>query len=187
MRTIKALLVLTALAIAAALGFIYTGAVDVAADSPHSKAVSWLLGTARNRSVYAHARDIRVPALDDSTLIAAGAQHYAAMCVGCHLAPGLANTEIRQGLYPKPPKLAEPVHGSAAEQFWIIKHGVKLTAMPAWGVTHDDQSIWGLVAFLRKLPEMSPEQYQQMTAGSPAHGHHPGEHEHGHADDGNEG
>ena len=38
-----------------------------------------------------------------------------------------------------------------AEQFWIIKHGVKMTGMPAWGVTHDDEMLWDVVALVRKL------------------------------------
>jgi hypothetical protein len=66
-----------------------------------------------------------------------------------------------------------------AETFWTIKHGIKMSAMPAWGATHDDQAIWGIVAFLRKLPGMTPEQYQAMTKSSSedegGHHHHHGE------------
>jgi ketosteroid isomerase-like protein len=39
-----------------------------------------------------------------------------------------------------------------------------MTAMPAWGATHDDQRIWAMVAFLQKLPSLTPEQYQILTA-----------------------
>ena len=58
-----------------------------------------------------------------------------------------------------------------AEQFWIIKHGIKFTAMPAWGKTHSDSEIWGLVAFLQKLPTLTSEQYRQMTAPADAPRH----------------
>ena len=47
--------------------------------------------------------------------------------------------------------------------FWIIKHGIKMSAMPAWGKTLDDAAIWDLVAFVRKLPEMTPETYAQLS------------------------
>ena len=57
----------------------------------------------------------------------------------------------------------------AAEQFWIVKHGVKMTGMPAWGVTHDDELLWDVVAFVRKLPELTPEQYETMVKNAPKH------------------
>jgi ketosteroid isomerase-like protein len=97
------------------------------------------------------------------------------MCTGCHLAPGMKETELRAGLHPKPPNLAEQAgHRSAGETFWIIKHGVKLSGMPAWGVTHDDRSIWGMVALVRKLNELSPGEYDELVARGRAAGHEHG-------------
>ena len=72
------------------------------------------------------------------------------MCVGCHLAPGIENSEIRVGLYPKPPVLSEARGLNPGNAFWIIKHGIKMSAMPAWGATHDDDSIWAMVAFVQE-------------------------------------
>ena len=43
--------------------------------------------------------------------------------------------------------------------------------MPAWGTTHDDEAIWGLVAFLQKLPDLSADEYASMTAQEGAHAH----------------
>ena len=116
-----------------------------------------------------------VPKLDNPALIAEGAENYAEMCTGCHLAPGMQDTEIRKGLYPQPPNLALDGVDNPAEAFWIIKHGIKMTAMPAWGATHDDAKIWAMVAFLGKLPAMSPAEYGNLTAGADAHDH---EHQH---------
>src|SRR3546814_3671518 len=73
------------------------------------------------------------------------------MCAGCHLGPGVERSELSQGLYPQAPELAKHSHLGPAEQFWIIKHGVKLSAMPAWGKTHPDPLIWDMVAFVRRL------------------------------------
>jgi mono/diheme cytochrome c family protein len=58
-------------------------------------------------------------------------------------------------------------HLSAAEQFWAIKHGVKLSAMPAWGKTHDDQLIWDMVAFLRQMRGMNEQQFEATVANAP--------------------
>jgi mono/diheme cytochrome c family protein len=57
---------------------------------------------------------------------------------------------------------------TAAEEFWIIKHGVKMTAMPAWGRTHSDDLIWDMVSFVRKLPSLSAEQYRALVKSAPA-------------------
>ena len=102
-----------------------------------------------------------------------GGEDYAEMCAGCHLQPGIKESEIHTGLYPQPPNLSEPSDLSAAEMFWVIKHGVKMTAMAAWGPTHDDQRIWAMVAFIKRLPELTPAQYESMTAlGSNESSHH---------------
>jgi mono/diheme cytochrome c family protein len=81
----------------------------------------------------------------------------------------MKRTEISRGLYPRAPELRRNTDLTPAELFWIVKHGVKMTGMPAWGVTHDDDLLWDVVAFVRKLPELTPEQYQTMVKGAPKH------------------
>jgi mono/diheme cytochrome c family protein len=71
----------------------------------------------------------------------------------------MERTDLSRGLYPKAPQLAFGTDLSPAEQFWVIKHGVKLTAMPAWGRTHGDEQVWDVVAFLKKLPDLDPAGY----------------------------
>jgi mono/diheme cytochrome c family protein len=160
-------IVLLLLAALAAV-FIYAGFYNIGADSPHSKLVFGALEELRDRSVANHARNVTPPAdLNDAKRIAAGAVLYNEMCTGCHLGPGLERSELSQGLYPSAPELARGDDLSPAEQFWVIKHGVKLTAMPAWGKTHDDQLIWNMVAFIRQLPKMSAQQYKATVASAP--------------------
>jgi mono/diheme cytochrome c family protein len=169
----------------AVLTIAYTGAYNVAADDPHWDMTSRVLAWARDRAIAVRSEGVVVPNLADPELIALGAEHYAAMCEGCHLAPAASDNELRQGLYPKPPKLAEPRVRQPAESFWIIKHGIKMSGMPAWGVTHDDESIWGLVAFLQQLPTLDAEAYRALArsgndsepGAQGGHGH--GEHRHG--------
>ena len=163
---VSALLVLVGVA---AIG-IYAGLYNIAADVPHTQPVYWLLETVRNRSITARARDVVVPNnLDDLSRISRGAGQYADMCSGCHLAPGMKRTEISRGLYPRAPELRQKTDLTPAEQFWIVKHGVKMTGMPAWGVTHDDELLWDVVAFIRKLPELTPEQYETLVKNAPKH------------------
>jgi mono/diheme cytochrome c family protein len=154
---------------AAALA-IYAGLYNIAADVPHSQPVYWLFETVRDRSVAAGAHDIVVPNdLDDANRISRGAGQYAEMCSVCHLAPGMQRTEISRGLYPRAPELRRGTELTTAEQFWVVKHGIKLTGMPAWGVTHDDDLLWDVVAFLQKLPKLTQEQYEALVKSAPAH------------------
>jgi mono/diheme cytochrome c family protein len=164
---LAALVALLVIVASAALA-IYAGVYNVAADIPHTPPVYWLLETARERSIEVRAADIAVPGdLDDSRRIVSGAGQYAEMCAGCHLAPGMKRTEISRGLYPRAPELRRKRHSTPAEDFWVVKHGLKMTGMPAWGVTHDDEILWGVVAFLRKLPELTPEEYRALVEKAP--------------------
>jgi mono/diheme cytochrome c family protein len=165
------------------LAFGYSGVYDVAATSPHLAATRWLLDLTRDRSIRARARGITVPPLDDSTLVELGAGHYHEMCVDCHGAPGVDRGDIGQGLYPRPPHLDHAVRDwSDAELYWIVRNGIKLTGMPAFGPTHDERALWGIVAFIRKLPDMKPTDYKRMVEAA-GQGHATGEHgddEHAH-------
>lgn len=169
MKTLITILFTIFAVAAAGLTYVYTGAFNAAADQPHSAPVHWLAETARERSIAVRSKGIAVPNLDDPRLIAEGASEYSQMCAGCHLAPGVADNEMRPGLYPPAPELAKQQRisgdatAAAARQFWIVKHGIKMSAMPAWGVTHDDASIWSIVAFVRKLNTLTPAQYADMT------------------------
>jgi len=143
---------------------ISAGVFNVAGDQPHTKPVAWLMQMARDRSIAVRATGIIVPAdLDNAKRIKAGAAEYGEMCAMCHLGPGVERSEISQGLYPPAPELAHDHRLSTTEQFWIVKHGIKMTAMPAWGVTHDDEILWDVVAFLQKLPGFTPDQYRALT------------------------
>jgi len=164
--TLAAVVVLIVLA---GTAFIYSGAYYVGADRPHWPVTSWLLDQARIRSIRAHAAGIAVPAeLDDQAKILAGLTHFADHCVACHGAPGVPQTDLAEGLYPRPPNLADAARFyTPGELFWIILHGIKLSGMPAWG-DHSDDELWATVAFLRKLPGMTEQDYARLVKASRA-------------------
>lgn len=164
MRFIGALILWIIIFVIAGAIFIYSGVYNIGADAPHWPVTRQLIGALRDHSIAQRDGNVTVPNLDDPALIAEGAGHYAQMCVGCHMAPGMSDSELRTGLNPKPPNLARIGIENPAEAFWFIKHGVKMSGMPAWGLTHDDHKIWSLVAFARKLPGLSAEQFRQMAA-----------------------
>jgi len=167
MKTLQAMALVCALLVVAAAVYVWSGAYDIGADVPHGRAISGLLGTLRARAIATHAEDIQAPPLDAAPLIEEGAGHYAAMCSTCHLAPGYDSDETWQGLYPQPPKLAAGTALSPAEIFWVLKHGIKMSGMPAWGKTHSDQELWALTAFVVKLPTLSAQAYKDIVAKAP--------------------
>ncbi len=156
-------------------GFVWSGTYSIGADDPHTRPVHALLTTMRDRSIETRSSDISVPDLTGAELISSGAGNYDAMCTGCHLAPGKNESEMSKGLYPAPPNLAKTPIDNPAEAFWVIKHGIKASGMPAWGKSMEDEYLWGMVAFLRQLPDLDPEEYQQAVAASEGHSHGGGE------------
>jgi len=150
---------------------IWSGAYNIAADEPHWRLTERVMETLRDRSVAVRASSIVAPNLTDESLIRAGAGNYDAMCTGCHLQPGIEQSEVSVGLYPSPPNLTRRRMDDAARAFWVIKHGIKLSGMPAWGRSMEDEHIWGMVAFLRELHDMAPKRYRELVETSGGHSH----------------
>ena len=165
-HSITVVVTLVVLALGAG-AFAYSGLYNIGADDHHWSVTYNALQTVRDRSIHMRSEHIKVPDLNDPQLILKGAGQYAAMCTGCHLRPGENNSELRAGMYPQPPNLSQ-VHVDPQDAFWVIKHGIKMSAMPAWGVAgHDDPTIWSMVAFVEKLPGMTTAQYKAIVAKAP--------------------
>ena len=154
--------------VVAALAIAYSGVVNVGATHEPPRPLTWFLTTTREHSVAAHASSITVPSLDAAEMRKVGAAHFQEMCVDCHGAPGVSPGEAAQGLEPPAPKLYEGPQvkdDDAREMFWIVKNGIQMTGMPSFGKTHDDQKIWAIVAFVKQMRGMSPEQYKKLADG----------------------
>ena len=152
-----ATLALAALALAA---LIYTGAYNVSAAEREPALLRWALVSVRESSVERRAREVQVPALEGEARLERGFRSYREMCVICHGRPGGERSPLAKGLNPQAPDLSRPERDmSAAELFWVIKNGIRMTGMPAWGATHGDAELWDLVAFVKALPRMRPAQY----------------------------
>ena len=176
MKPITALLIVLIIAIIAVLGtigFAYSGIYNVGASVSHGGFVDWLLSTTSHASIERRAGEIEVPDLDSEDLVLAGINDFDSMCAACHGGPGKDPEAMGQGLNPPAPDLAkEAADMTPAELFWVTKNGIRMTGMPAWGATHDDESIWPVVAFMTRLPELDESEYQQMLAAAEGRGHH---------------
>ena len=164
MKFFAGIVVTLAVIIIAGLIVIYSGWYNVSAANKPSGLENWLFGTTMDNSVESHSENIKVPDLKSPEKITEGFAHYNAMCKGCHGAPGKEETELAKGLNPHAPDLAESAQDmSPQELFWVTKNGVKMTGMPAWGITHSDEKIWSIVAFIEQLPGMTGSEYDSIA------------------------
>lgn len=158
----------TAFAIGGVL-FIALGLPSIATNTGHWPLTRQFLEIVMTHTVRVRTLGRRVPPLDDPALVLKGAGHYATGCAPCHGAPGRAPSLITRQLLPEPPHLAEGGRDhSPAALFWIIKHGLKYTAMPAWPTQRRDDEVWAMVAFVRRLPQLDPDTYRALAYGDTA-------------------
>ncbi len=182
MKNFILLIVAFVFLIAGSAVYFWSGAYNVAATEPHWGIFRSFLEEARDRSVIAHSKGISSPSLEDPNLLETAFPHFHEMCRLCHGAPGYPPSEFAQGLYPVPPDLASyPIQQKLnnAQLFWIIKNGFKMTGMPAFGPTHEEDELWGLVAFLRRLPGMTQEDYKLWVQKTSPHNGEEHTHKHG--------
>ena len=168
MRTLIILVEIAIGAVIAGAMIVFLGLYDVAANRQHLAPTYWLLETGLHESVQHHSRDIPVPPLEDPALVQRGLALYRAHCVQCHGAPGVAPAPFALGMRPVPANLAHTARKwDAAQLFWTVKHGIKMTGMPAWEFRMPDEDIWAVVAFLRRLPGYTPAAYQALEVAEP--------------------
>lgn len=153
--------------VVAGIMFVWFGAFNVSASDKHWAITNSFLELVRNRSISARAEVVEVvPNLTDTARIKRGAANYDTMCAQCHLAPGVDSTELYQGLNPKPPVLYKNASfaNKPNETFWVIKNGIKMTGMPAWGINNSDEQIWDMIALVSALDTMTARKYQELVA-----------------------
>jgi mono/diheme cytochrome c family protein len=166
----KLLALIGALAIVVAVAagvYFFGGFYSVAANQEDPAVVKWALTNVRTASINRHAADAPPIPLDNPANIQAGARAFQTRgCWTCHGAPGVEWAKFSEGLQPDPPDLKEVVNDRRPnELFWVIKNGINMTGMPSFGkIEVPDQEIWTIVAFLKKLPNVSEADYKTWTA-----------------------
>lgn len=152
------------------------GLIPIAASSGHWPITAWFLHFTMRQSVQTRTLgNASAPALDRPVVWVKGAKHFAARCASCHGAPGRAPDGIFQHMTPHPPDLSTRIgKWEPDELFWIVKHGVKFTGMPAWPALDRDDEVWAMVGFLVRLPRMTPVEYERVTDPPPSGASLPG-------------
>jgi len=141
-----------------------------AKTEPHALEV-WMARQIRRLAIPIENRNTQNPIPLSPDVMKESLAHFADHCATCHANDGSGQTPIGKNVYPKAPdlRLADTQSMSDGEIFWIIHHGIRFTAMPAWGEGDpaQDKASWKLVHFIRHLPQMTPEELYQMKALNP--------------------
>ena len=154
--------------------FFFGGFFNVAANHPDPDIVNWALVQVRKASITRRATDRPPGSLDDPDMVQAGSVAYTKNgCINCHGEPGVESAKFSEGLTP-PPDLRKVITDRRPEElFWVIKNGIKMSAMPSFGADDPplrDKQIWAIVAFLKKLSSVSDENFKAWNE-TPLGGH----------------
>ena len=167
MRLLLAFIGFLAIVVAIVAGVLFLGGFySVAANWEDPGLVAKILIQVRSASISRHATDAPPGSLDDPATIHAGARAFAQRgCVTCHGGPGAQWAKFSEGLNPSPPDLNDVVPGlQPREIFWVVKNGIRMTGMPSFGMIGvPDQEIWSIVAFLKKLPNVSEADFKAWS------------------------
>ncbi len=138
--------------------------------TPPSGVETTMATTMRDMAVPARYKTLKNPVPVTPEVIHEGLAHYADHCAVCHANNGSGDSMLGKGMYPRPPNLAgqETQSMSDGEIYYPIEYGIRLSGMPAFGDGGDnDIESWKLVAFLRHLPKLTPEEEAEMERLNP--------------------
>jgi mono/diheme cytochrome c family protein len=160
---------LAIIAAVAAAVFFFGGFYNVAATQPDPDVVAWALQSVRTASINRRAVDQPPMSMEEPATIQSGARAFASRgCASCHGAPGVMWAKFSEGLRPDPPDLKDVAKDlTPAQIFWVVRNGINMTGMPGFGLVEaPDQEIWTIAAFVKKLPDVSEDDYKAWTAGT---------------------
>jgi mono/diheme cytochrome c family protein len=171
MKTLLAFIGALAIVVAiAAAVFFFGGFYSVAATTSETSAVAWTMARVRQASIERHiSREAPQVAFNDADVVQAGARAYSERgCVNCHGAPGADYAKFAEGMRPEPPDLKDIANELPPQQlFWVIKNGINMTGMPSFGLAGvPDDEIWKIVAFVKKLPSVTEDDFRGWTVGA---------------------
>jgi len=133
------------------------GIIPANADGTHSSLEVRIMSAARRASVARHATAEKNPLPLNEENLKAGLTTYRQMCARCHATPGSEPSVYGQAFYPTAPQLsAEMARYTDAQLFWITKHGIRNTGMPAWGSMLSDDEMWQVVSVIKNLQNLPP-------------------------------
>jgi thiosulfate dehydrogenase len=141
-----------------------SGLIPANADAKPGGFELWAAGTSLDATLRKKAPKEASPvAFTDANLVE-GINLYGQHCAICHgTAAGASSASpVAKGLYPPPPQFATDGVEDDPEgvSYWKVKHGIRLTGMPAWGPDLTERQIWTLALFLKHMDKLPPHGQQ---------------------------
>ncbi len=163
-KRIALLIVLLFILAGLAYGVVFVRNHGFSAREQPTRLEAYFARHARRIATPANAKSLKNPHPQTEASLAEAREHFVEHCSMCHGIDGRGQTTIGRNLYPKVPPMtdADTQQLSDGELYYIITNGVRFTGMPAWGDEDSPESIWGLVSFIRRLPQLTPEELKQM-------------------------
>jgi mono/diheme cytochrome c family protein len=165
------LVVLAIVAAGAAAGFWYVRATGLSARAEPGPTEARLARAVRRLAIPRDVRDRPNPVPRTDEALAQGRAHFADHCASCHANNGSGDTEIGRNFFPPAPDMRGMATRDLTdgELFWIIENGIRFTGMPAWstGTPDGETSSWQLVHFIRRLPDLTPAEIEEMETLNP--------------------
>jgi len=133
------------------------GLMPVSADGTHSRLEARIMPAVLHASIVHHASGETNPASLNEDNLKAAVDTYKTMCARCHSTPEGEQSVYGQSFYPPAPQLPKGMaQYTDAQLFWLIKHGIRNTGMPAWGSMLSDEEIWQIVSLLKNSRDLPP-------------------------------
>jgi mono/diheme cytochrome c family protein len=141
------------------------GLMPVSADGTHSRLEARIMPAVLHAAIARHASGDMNPVPLNEDNLKAGVDTYKAMCARCHSTPDGEASVYGQSFYPPAPTLPKGMAQYTDSQlFWLIKHGIRNTGMPAWGSMLSDEEIWQVVSLLKNSQDLPPSVEAEWSA-----------------------
>jgi len=112
-----------------------------------------------------------VPITADEAAYGAGAEVYKQHCAVCHGLPGVPQSAIASGMFPKPPQLFRGkgvTDDEPGETYWKVANGIRLTGMPAFKNNLSETQMWQVSLLLANADKISDAVKQELKPPAPA-------------------
>jgi mono/diheme cytochrome c family protein len=148
-----------------ALFVVYRGYMNTSAAARPGMVETYFASRALDASIERHALRLSNPVPTNDANLVGGMIAYSMNCAGCHGSLDKKENKLGAAFYPPAPNLAmDALDDEEWHTFYVIKHGIRYTGMPAWGEILDDETIWKVTSFLSRLDNLPPAVKQQMPA-----------------------
>ncbi len=141
----------------------FFGLMDTSAELKPGKLETYVASEALDAAVKKRAGNLAnpVPATDANVL--EGMTLYSMNCASCHGTLDKSPSLLAEDFYPPVPQIIiDPMDDPEWFIYYVVKHGIRWTGMPAWSKHLKDEEIWKVALFLSRINSLPPAVQEKM-------------------------